>query len=795
MNAVRKGHTTITRVRGGSVTSRVISTEATTASPLFTLANLGSGIQVTRIRANGRDWYFANHNQFVVKIFDALVPTVTTDIPASVFTSVITAQTATTFTVTYDLPGTTTQVVLQGVLSLATGGILITASGAIDPVIYPTVGAWGVEIHVPVVPYEIATKSQMCAQIPAMGGISYRDATAVLAGPPTADYPGFHGSGHGIYPQTQSGTLASHQLACCWHLPSRSCLAIRAKNTDGSGSRFQYTGDGNNCIFIFTYFPPNHLQAQTFNFSTGIELRPMAGDQYDANAYYLGRIEAEAAPFVARGKRKDMSGAVGHISPLSLDADLMIVMAPGNAFPPTLIPNAAAWTRCATDITRIRADFGTDLKYICQWYSWQANGYDKYHDLYPPQAGFLTAAAAVANLSGVSQIVYIIPGAVDPDSLWAIANSTSTKIVLDPGNVARIITGFGQSAHNYSEFGNSSMRTHLRDLFALLTTNIPNLKGVYVDIISGFGCAGDYRLALADADKGVGAPFFNAGKKTWMDLLRTEFKTTQGITNWIQFGEWYDEHMLPMLDSLGGSVDFYPLSLDIVLDAFSTVYSQYVGNYDYGTAFLPLDAIDLLDYDIKMWRFERKFHQGALLGLSWQGFDFQLYIEAEAADGHADYATRFVTYQRPMLDFMKVLVRSLTTLGVRKYHRGRRLRPMPGAVEDRLMRNGYEIAAGPVFPGGIDGVLINGADVQASAWKSDEAGMGVGIILTNHHGDSRAFIITMGAEDYPDIGGGVRYLYENVAGVRTLVKSFFGAFIHTVTLSARSLRVFEVLTS
>lgn len=755
-----------------------------TSAPVFEIDDLGSLDQLVYYEANGCSWEFAEQDMFVIHVYDTNNPLQTTPIPASDFVaSAVSNLTATTFKITYTFAPLSTTVVIDGSVNTTTGALTLTHTCAMDTVLTPTFFIWAFEIRLKVKPYEGAdTKSKMCVMLPAYGGLLYRDATAVLAPTPTCDYPGMHDGG--IFPEVVSGAFAGHQLVSCWHRDLRKAISLRMKGSDGRAERFTYNGDGSSCQFGFYSFPADHLQATTDNSSPALELCPMDGDWYDCSKYYRERIVSETPGFMARGKIKD-----GAVPASRRDADLMIVM--------TADQNG----RALEEITRLHTFMGS-LNYIVQWYSWR----DEANDLYPdftPDAAWVSDVADVALLANVIQVIYTFPSVADPDSTFASAMDFPNWVVLGPTQDNQESTATLDSTHYLMEYGNANFRTAWAALYGDLTADAAAaIAGMYTDAVSGGQAGGDFRLALAGSNRGPGSPYYNAGKKSLLTTLKTEYRTTQSLPQWLFLGEWADEFMLPLIDSQGTDSSLEPLSYVPLIPSYRTVYSEYVPSFAYGETFYGFYAngslgtyttSSLSRWDIVGWRLSYQFHIGALLGFWWHGFTNVLYLVSESGDGNSNHASVYSTYHLPLLNFIKACAESLDTLSIRKYHRGQRLRPLPGSQDDLLVTDGYTATTGEVVAGGVTGSIVE-PSVQSSVWLSTETGMGVGIVLTNFHDDDETFTIEMTPELWPDMVGRP-YLCVNEDGTRTLVETLGGHLELEVTVPSRGVVLYELLAT
>lgn len=790
---------------GDRAASSVAEAEPLSTTNYYEVEDLGAGYQLSFLRVGHVEWEFAARTQFRIKTY--LSGALSTELTAAYFTTQTLDDQGDRFTITYTKSGETTTVVVSGVFSETLGELIMEIDSVVlSAAVFGARSVWSYSLEYAVQP--AGAEANMCAMLPAFGGVAYRDATTARATEQVGDYPGYL---QDTEPLTSNGGQCGFQMSCCWDHAERDCLAFRRIDADGRGARFRYDGDGSNVLMKFEFFPTNNLATQsvTGTAADGITLHPLRGDWYEACTWYRGCLQRENSAHLSRGKIADMSGDVGHISSDLLDVDLIIGIAPGNAFPPTLITNdAAIWSRVVTEVDRVVQYMGENLKYIAHWGTWVNNGANNWQDNYPALSKFITAYNAVAALSyDIFDVMYTFPAIVDPDSTWYTANSASafTALKSDQTTEIEFASGTMISPQSAIQHGHAAARTALRTHLGLMTGQVTDLDGAYYDTLTGFGPFSDYRDSLTAAQKGPGSSFGESGQKTFLDAVRTEFKVTQDIAQFMMLSEFDDEQKIPYTDSQGvfclDHLNFNITGLNIYVPAFRTIFSEYVLGFHYGDTFSSLGTLsEATRWDITGWVLERSFHFGQRLGVQWNGFDTIIYLVSQASDtGLGSLHTAiYALYQEPLLALIKQLSASQSTMNVREYHRGRRLHPLPGSVDDLIVRNGYVVSAGAVVPGGAAGTIVDQADVQSSVWESDETG-GIGIILTNHHRDSREFFISMPTHLYPEITGG-RFLVENVNGTRTLVKSnchdpALNVVVPPPTSTGGGIRVFELLTS
>lgn len=763
---------------------------------VFDIENAGVGTQITTIGFDHVEWTFEALSLFRIKTYLDGALTVTAEIDSSYFPTETVVQVGDVYTITWTKAGETTTVVYVVTVDETAGTISVYPSQVtIDPTVFVSKSIWSIETQFAVRSYDPANVENMTVMLPAFGGLLYRNATednSIAGEEPVADYPGFM---QDTEPLEGRGGLAAYQMVCAWDNDANAAIAFRRNDTTARGARMRYNGTTTGVRFRFELLPPNNLvtTAYTGSAADSIIIHPMRGHWYECCKWYRERVQAEAMPFIARGKIADMAGAVGDISSDFLEVDCLLWMAPGNAFPPSLQTiDSAVWGRCTVECDRVVSYFGGDLRYMIQWYHWHDNAFGDYifQDILPPLSPFLSA---VTNLSDPTDpfvhVLYQIPTWVGTSSTWYSANTASAFVALNSGQT-HILSDEGFNSVN--QFGHTACRTALTDTYDDLPSGFTSLGGFYLDDVVSTGPRSDYRSTLTDAQKGPGSTFYMSGKITWLDSLRTTFKVTQAIPQFTMVGEFASETLVPYIDSMGGLNHDLP-NLDVFMPAFRTIYSEYVRGISYSDMLGPFDIFSTFSWDTISLTLERSFHFGNISALSFNGFTSKLHLVATSEE--TGYDAIYIPYQKRVLDFLKALARASRDYQVKLYQRGRRLKPLRGLWEDTIMRRGYEVVAGKAVPEGINTLVVARADVQGSVWQTDElSGSPIAILLTNHHVNDRECYLEMREQDYPEKENRT-FLVERSGLTRTLYRSNVRDFGEHITVPGLGFRMFELLST
>jgi hypothetical protein len=738
--------------------------------PAISYSDIGKGAQITRLLGNGRDWRFAEATPWRVKLYDKTGKLLSGSIDAAYFPTQVITPVGSGFQTVWTKGGETTTVTAQVAFDSATGETRFGLLGSLDPVAFPNVASWSFVRRFVVEPYVTDRKADMMSSLCAWGsGIVYRNATALLNPEPTIDIPGFNGTP--IFPQIEGGGSGSAQLMSVWDPTTRSCLAVRTMSNADRLIRYTLNGDGNHIVLEIEEFPEDHLNATSFASSFDVEMVGMEGDWWDASQWYLGRAAADARPWMARGTIDTMTGLPNEISQVWLDADVVIVMAPGNAFAPSLSTNdPAIWQRCRDEIIGIRNSHGTDLKYLVLWYTINGQGNDSWIDYFPVHSNALTAVAAIAALPGVTCSAYIISTFMDPTSAFAAAHPAYVTNLILTESQARLTTGIFQTSHDVVDIGAAAMRLLLFNHWKTMTAQVPGIRGAYWDDDEGTGLYENHDIALAASQRGPGAARYIPGNDAFHASMNAEFKTAQGIAQWVTMGEFFTEQKIPSFDSGGAFVLTLP-DLSIYVPIMQALYGDRMGVFSFTQELVAFNQFSIDDWDLILWGVERQWHWGSKIGYGWNGFTNLLKLVATAADNHPDFASIYPIYQEPAFQFTRKLARSLRDKNVRDYHHGKLLRALPGSSDDRLLQNGLvsEVAFEPVFDGGVPGVIVKNQRIQSSVRYSPKAGQGVAILLTNHHKTDESFRIQMTPERYHQMVG-KKYLWRQTGSGRAFVR-------------------------
>lgn len=792
MTTITKGRNTVWVVDPDAKTVVSDPTKVALTADGFVLGDLGHKHQLVKLRCNGVEWNFAAGAFAFVTTDEYLSQTLTKVLSSAFISSAIIAQTSTSFTIRYTLVGTTTMDV-KGLL--ANGQMeLWVDSVVIDPAFFLTHSGHHTAIRLLVSPPS-ATSTTCHALLPYSSGEMVRNAktsirtVGVTSPVPAADYPGFRKP----YPSEVYSAGSGFSCFAVWDTSTNDCLAIRIKNPNSRGTRWEYTGTGTALDFSFIDYPDDNILDQTVSMVTRVVLRPMKGNWYDACNWY--RSEHQAASYVGMSRGKIYQAS--DYSNARKEADYFLGLAPGNDSPPTLITNdASKWARCLEEIQRVRDWMGPDVHIYVHWGSWMANPVTSWPLAFPVQSNAQSTIIQAATMPNVVCGVYTFPLIVDPLSDWWNLDPTGNALLVqqNPAGLEYTEEYFGTENYIF-QWGNATARAAIVALYSDIHGEFDGqISGIYLDTTSGASTNGDYRASLAASQRGPGSPYFHQGTASLIQELKDTFFGLSGSRLAI-IGEFYAEHLIHKVDSQGGYLALYPDIFDfaILVPAYVQIYSEYVHRWDFATG--GLDSVTASSYDdweVHMWTQERQFHAGMLLGQQYSGFpDQKLPFVPEAGDAQAVH-TPYGVYQHVKMLFHRACAQALRKFKLREYFRGRRLRPPVNSTEWRLEHYGYEIATDTPFAGGHNQAKLLNAEVQFSVWHSDELNA-IGLVFTNDSVLPKSTTLELYEDTHPEIAA-YPYLYvRDEDGNRVYVRRHTGALSLAVTVNPSSVLVYELL--
>lgn len=800
----------VTTIADGPATVWVIDTVAKTAvsdptkltlvADAFELGDLGFKHQITKLRCNRVEWNFAPGYLAFVTTCEYLSQVLTRVPTDSVIfaSSAITAQTSTTFTIEYLIAGNT-KMVVKG--SMASGQMEVWVdSMVIDPASTPTLLTHSVHHTAirPLVSPPNADSTTCHALLPYSSGEMIRNAktsvrtVGVLSPVPAADYPGFRRT----YPGTDYKAGSGFQLSAVWDTSTNQCLAMRIKNPNMRGTAWEFTGTGTAVSFAFLDYPNNNIQTQSATMATRVILRPMKGNWFDACEWYRTEQQSASAVWLGRGKIHSASD----YGEARKEADYFISLAPGNDSPPELVTNDGnKWQRCYDEILRLRAWMGPDVRIYAHWGTWMQNPVYSWPGHFPAQSSAVQIIVSAASLPNVYCGLYTFPLIVDPTGdFWGLDPVGNALLVqLNEAQLPYEEAYAGSLArdHYLWQWGNTDARRqmvlHLADAHSEFDGQI---RGIYFDTTSGASTNGDYRNALSASQKGPGSPYNHEGTAAFIQEVKDEFFGLMGSRMSV-IGEFFAEQLIHKVDSQGGYLALYPDILDfaIMVPAYQTIYGEYVHRWDFATG--GLDSVRADTYDdwlIHMWTQARQFHAGMLMGQQYSGSpDSKLWMVPGPTDTQPLHASLNV-YQCAKMMFHRACAQALRTFDLRKYFRGRRLRPPIDSSEYRLEKYGYEVGTDTPFSGGHSQVTILNQPVDVSVHISDELDA-IGIVFTNFNVSSETFTLRLHNDTHPQIAP-YEYLHVRESdGSRTFVERQQGGLTLEVTIPPSSVVVYELL--
>lgn len=785
-------HRTTTVKRGFSAPIRTTYSAAPPSVPnAFTVADLGSGAQITSITARGFQTRFEEAPLWRLYLWDGAQDPYypnSTILPNTLGAAVVVAD-ANGFVATWThvVYGT---VVVTG--AFASGKMAMTADVTLGAVPASLYSSWAFDLGCDVAPWEVAKKDLLAVMRPVVNGTLLRDATTVLA----ADAVMTHGEqllpDNGRVPHgtlADPGLFGSMQMVHVYQLPettserARYGLTIRTNDDGGRYKEFVVNGTGTATSVRVRMWNANNL-AVGANFSSDYEviLEPVAGGWHEAAQQFREHDVAEALPSVARGKIVDDVTDV--VSAFMKDAPFILWIQPQDT--------DASWAKATREVQRFVARFG--LIPVVYLYGWHANLIGDNQPSWSPVKAradtFLTAMQAL----GVKVVLYTLqhgwgvaspyittPGT--PPTNYNAANGVpGTQVAVNPSGVPYAVdleggSGPPASTHAFANLGRAGARAHVLATWPLVLNGGARwVHGFYMD---SFGNAGsqDYASDLATGDKGVGARYSNDGKRT---LVSAERSACRALRPDFALSTEFFLDTMPAFDMVNTPSHTYSPP-DAYLPVVQAAFSEYVllhGFDCYGTIPASTAAVGLLR-DFR-WVYSKHFHDGKILMLLVNADPS--YLDHVGDPGDTDYGF-WQTHIEPLTDYIEAMVASLDgPQNVRRFFRGRRLAPLPGSYDRYVEVEGAtsEPIASPIA------VHFTNADIKSSIWycEDDET---VGILLTNDADEAATFEIVVASEHYPQLGG-PRTIYINGVEETTV----FGSFRLTAPIPALGVVVVEI---
>ena len=787
--------TTITRRRFRSTTIRrgrrePVSTAFHDAPPLpadsFTVANLGSGAQITQLVAGGLQTNFANAPMWRLFLWDGyqnpMAPTAIIE-PNTMGTAVV-VQTSGGFSATWT-HGVYGTVAVTGAWAGGEMELLVSVSlGAIPAALY---ASWAVEFEHAVLPWEVPNKDRMAVAMPKVNGYLHRDATAVLAN----DLRMLHGHQlelDGGVPHGMELGVADYgcmQMAHVYQIPATTaerarygCM-FRTNDTEGRYKEFCINGTGDAAKVKVRMWNANNLAVGAgFTSDYAMTIVPVAGGWHEAAERYRAEDIAAGAPSVSRGKIKDDAG--DFVAQFIKDAPMLMWIQPTD--------DDASYAKALLEVERVIAYFGVTP--VVYFYEWHANPIgDNTPDWSPVRARAETLIASLDAL-GVRVICYTLLHGWSTGSAYIAASGTpptgynaaygvpGTQVCVAPSGVPYASTL--ADVHAMPNLGRAGARNHIVATWPLaLNGGSRAVSGFYLDALWNSGCQ-DYAPDLTTAQKGVGAGYYHAGKRALVTAMRAACRAI--VPDFACTSEFANDVMNDLAELCHvQSYDY--LSGEVYLPLFQAAFSEYAlhHGFDCFSTIPPSTAGTGLLRDFR-WVYTKHLHDGKLLMLQVNASNVYLPFVGDPND--ANYAF-WVQYVKPLTDWVKTLVQAWDgPRQLRKYFRGRRLHPLPGSYDAYVEVNGA--TSEPI----ADPVEVNhtNAEVQSSVWQTDElTGSPIAVVLTNHGDDEASFQVVMSPERYPEMAG-----KDNLAKDGASMMTFFGAFRYTVTIPALSVVVLEL---
>ena len=563
-------------------------------------------------------------------------------------------------------------------------------------------------------------------------------------------------------------------------------LMIRTKDTLGRKIDYKYKGTGTAVDVWVRHYPEDNLaDTAAFTVPYGIELHPMTGLATAAATKYREFLQAEAHPGLVRGKI--WQATTGAFPTQARDAKWVFY---ANLAATDAADRATSIANILADCTRASTFYGGGI--VVWLYNWQKNSGAasfRWPDVTPAPADVKTLLASLTAL-GVTVILYTYPFAWDPTSVWYVATNPATSVVLDVGQTSKVIETSPRTLYS-GQAGNSTARsletTLVGDQFTDLVA--ANVAGMYFDALGG-SQRFDFRTALTAAQKGPGSTYWVQGLRTYMADIIAAATVLHG--GFVSATEFPDELLADKVNFFGHRVSdtvsllaHYPIMKTILGEYASFMDFSCVSSIDPALSTAQLELGNVLN----RWLLARNFTQG--ISPSW----FELFTTKMPwfiTSNEANYS-KWVSYVSPLNDFWKLCVNTMdSSLGAtRKYVRGRRLQPLEDSLSHYLEARPFAF----MFLDYVASLSIPGP-LPSEVWVTDEEiGQPVGILIANPFETDRTVRIKMDSINYAPYMGGERYLAKNVGGVRTKIANVTGFVDQTVTITAKTVAVYELVTT
>lgn len=775
------------------------------ASPSRTFADLGSYQQLTELQAAGHRWTFAEAPVARILLWNLNLPNNDPEVdpyePVLFSTQNInTVGNVTTLTFTDAVLGS---FVVQLTFDPATGAISVL------PTLTPGAGVTGLGFRIwaldvgflKVNPAEVATKEHMNCLFGEAGGMLLHNVTQVL---PVETYPnGYRSSYHTYskpYPQAPVGDIEGNQVpsfAQCVYLYHRTknCgLLFTTTDTEGRAKQFTIKGDGSTTEVYVRIFPPNNLGATSWTPDYQVKIIPVSGRGWFAGAKaYRSHIESLSPPWITGSdpiEDRDDSDLPEHFKALSHIYWLSLSVNSGDD-PDSDIDDWISVGR--RDLKELRdASEGTILCYLYAW------GYkDQRPDIDDPiDPRVISFVYDMQLLYGIKFMIYNWPYIWSPASQFAIDNPTlSDYVILDPGQLAVSGDGSvnGSDDHTvfYANFRFSAARTLIiqsqLDIINGFQDGGVDPDGIYDDAMGG-PMFEDNRSTLPSASKGAGAADQYAGVRTFLNDSLTSLRAV--IPGLIKSTEFPDETLLgpiilfsPWDTNTTTLVTHCPFFAAVYGERFIAMDFNAIDSYrDEGDTLGPLtQAVDALII-------ARMYTSGKVITLA----NFQLEHSMFYPDTDDPLYAGWLKYRWPLLRFIEDIsnARITNSQKIWKYHRSRRLAHPDGCWDSYMEESSFYDA----YVAFASNYIIPGPDFTACINYSDESGFGVLLTVVNFRTSGESdFQIALSRTEYPEIGSGLRYLYQIEAnGDETLLGKFYGPIIYKATIPALTAQYFEI---
>lgn len=759
-----------------------------TLTDAFTIADLGSGPQITYLRIGPREWHFANAPAWRILVSDGVNNPKSNPIPPSI----LGAPTSSTITTSaWTIVWNHAQVgLVTWAGSLTSRGLEWTINATLQGAAAIVYRLYAVDSYFIPKPPVTANKAELYAAFSEIGGLTYPDATAALnAGIFPFDYR-VCSVGHlydGFDPDASARASGHLNMAVLYDRTEKIALMTSVSDVASGypGVEYGWNGNGTNAIWYIRSHVADPANAVTYTMPYTCRMSLMKGGWYEAVEAYRALAIADAPTWLPASKVHNRAGYPSVIK----NAKLMLVFNVGSG-----VNHAAGITACLQQVTRAVARYGTAIVVILQTWDNREESESTWPD-YTIGASVLQLVSDLDAL-GVAVLPYTAFTAWNPDSTWYtsgfnVANGEpSTLRTLNVGGSPYEL--FSGETHYIPALHHTGARAHVAELFEEWADDIGPTKidGAYVDAIAG-PTAMDYRVTLDATQKGIGSGTLYAGAATMLAQMKTAL-TAAGAGTAIQLeyaGEWWMGHadLTQTFDWTASSISTSPTCVPMFQSAFGD-YTR-LSTYQCPALDAPgtADVLLTLGSELHRWFIAVCVSHGIIPTLQKVQTVGGDWFVSPGEDGYTTWQTQV----EPILDMLDSIhdLQSQATYSLRKYLYGRRLKPLPGSWD---LYN-EEQTFTQIYLDFVTNLAFSGTAIPSGAWYSAETST-IGIVYVNFRNTDATVTLEMAKEDYLDLAGMTK-LYQTSGNTRTLLAEFQRSVpATTLTIPAKSAVMLEITT-